>query len=548
MMTVPTLPDNPLLQRNCKRFGQQKFDVLIIGAGINGSGIARDLALRGLRLALIDKGDFASGTSSASTKLIHGGLRYLEQFALNLVFESCRERRILQNIAPHLVTPMPFVIPVYRNDPRSLMTIRAGMVLYDLLAAFRNTRRHRILSPAKALDAEPALREEQLTGAALYWDCRMDDARLCLENVLAAIESGAQAANYLEVTSLIKRAGRLAGARLLDRETTEEIEIEAEVVINATGPWLDRLCALDGDYSGKLRPTRGTHVVIPRVGRGNRALYLSTGRDKRLFFVIPWEAHSLVGTTDVDYTGDPDAVIPTEDDIVYLLRETSRHLRCPPIDRADVIASFAGLRPLVTDPTATASRISREHRIYQSDSGLISVGGGKYTTYRAVAEEVAIMVCERLGRGRGPSRTAEIPLPGGATGPFPAFLSGLTSSLSKEFGLPEPTIDTLLRRYGSRTRRLMDLLHARPDLARPIIPGSPLLAGEVIFAADHELTRTPADFLRRRTPAALRPGRGLDELPAVIELLGHHLRASAGQRWQWQADYWKQYNQHEKDS
>jgi glycerol-3-phosphate dehydrogenase len=548
IMTVYRFHHNPLLQRDCERFGRQKFDALIIGGGINGAGIARDLALRGLSLALVDKGDFASGTSSASTKLIHGGLRYLEQFALNLVFESCRERQILQTIAPHLVSPMPFMIPVYRNDPRSLWTVRAGMILYDLLAAFRNPRRHRILSATRALAAEPALREEQLTGAAQYWDCRMDDARLCLENVLAAIDSGAHAANYFEVTSLSKRAGRVTAARALDRETGREIEIEAEVVINATGPWLDQLCALDGDFAGKLRPTRGTHVIIPRLGHGNQALYLSTGRDNRLFFVIPWGPHSLVGTTDVDYPGDPDAVIPTTEDVDYLLRETCRHLRCPPIDRGDVIASFAGLRPLVAAPATTASRISREHRIYQSASGLISVGGGKYTTYRAVAAEIASLVCDRIGRGRGSSRTAEVPLPGGATGPFQDFLSRHTPNLAKEFVLSETTIETLLRRYGARTRLLMELLRQRPELARPLAPDSPLLAAEVLFAAEYELARTPADFLRRRTPAALNPGRGTEELPAVIELLGEQLQASPEQRRQWQTDYLQQCIQTEKDS
>jgi len=538
----------PILERDCRQLGRQRCEALIIGAGINGAGLARDLALRGLQPVLVDKGDFASGTSSASTKLIHGGLRYLEQFAFNLVFESCRERQILQRIAPHLVTPLSFVIPVYRDDPRSIWTIRAGMVLYDLLAAFRNTHRHAMLSPTRALVTEPALREAQLTGAARYWDCRMDDARLCLENVLAAAAAGAQVVNYLEVTALLRRNGKVSGARLLDRETGEEIEIEAEVVINTTGPWLDRLCALDGEEDSKLRPTRGTHVILPRIGHGDHALYLSTGRDRRLFFVIPWGSHSLVGTTDVDYDGDPDAVTPTEDDITYLLEETVRHLRCPAIGRDEVIAAFAGLRPLVAAPAASESRVSREHRVYQSDSGLISVGGGKYTTYRAVAAEVADLVCERLGRGRGASRTAEVPLPGGATGPFLDFVRRHASDWAKTFGLAEPAAETLLGRYGARAELLRDLLSKRPELARPLVPGSSLLAGEVLFAADYELARTPADFLRRRTPTALGRGQGRDELAAVIDLLGDHRQASIDLRRQWRDDYLKLHCQHEKDS
>ncbi|HEY7745423.1 MAG TPA: glycerol-3-phosphate dehydrogenase [Desulfuromonadales bacterium] len=532
----------PAQPRDLQRLTERSHDVLIIGGGINGAGIARDLAMRGLRVALVEKGDFASGASSASTKLIHGGVRYLERFAFRLVFEACRERRILQLIAPHLVRPIPFFIPVYRDDPRSLAAIRTGMSLYDLLAMFRNTHPHSILDTEEALQREPALRPEGLSGVALYWDCRMDDARLCLENILAARELGADIANYLEVTGFIKTAGRVRGVRVLDRETGQDLEVCAEVVVNTTGPWLDRLCSLDGEATNKLRPTRGTHILVPRINRGEEALYLTAGRDDRLFFVIPWGELSLVGTTDVDDPGDPDLVAPTESDIEYLLSETARHLHGRVLNRADVVAAFAGLRPLVAESTAAASRVSREHRLFESASGLLSVGGGKYTTYRAVAAEVAGRVTERLGRGHGRSLTHRIPLPGGATGNFASYLHREVRNLSAEYGLPPAELAGLLSLYGSRTPRLLTLLREEPALARPIVEDSPLLAVQVAYATDFEMARTPEDVLRRRTPLALQTGRGLRELEGVAALMSQRLQVSAEWRRHWQEDYLKRHS------
>jgi glycerol-3-phosphate dehydrogenase len=510
---------------------------LIIGGGINGAGIARDLAMRGLRVALVEKGDFASGASSASTKLIHGGVRYLERLAFRLVFEACRERRILQSIAPHLVRPLPFFIPVYGDDPRSLLTIRTGMTLYDLLALFRNTHPHSILTAEAARAREPALRQEGLKGVALYWDCRMDDARLCLENILAARESGAEVANYLEVTGLIKQAGRIRGARVLDRESGKELEIEADLVVNASGPWLDRLCSLDGEAGRKLRPTRGTHILVPRINRGEEALYLTAGRDDRLFFVIPQGDLSLIGTTDVDDPRDPDLVAPAEADIEYLLAETARHLHGQAPGRSDVVAAFAGLRPLVAESSAAASRVPREHHLFESASGLLSVGGGKYTTYRAVAAEVAERITERLGRGKGRSLTHRISLPGGATGNFAAYLHREMRKLSAEYGLPPAVLAGLLSLYGSRTARLLALLRDEPALARPIAEDSPLLAVQVAYATDFEMARTPEDILRRRTSLALQKGRGLRELEGVAALMSQRLQLPAEWLRHWQDDY-----------
>ncbi|NIQ92998.1 MAG: glycerol-3-phosphate dehydrogenase/oxidase, partial [Desulfuromonadales bacterium] len=306
-------------------------------------------------------------------------LRYLENFDLRLVFEACRERRTLMRIAPHLVHPLRFYVPVYKGDKRPLWMVRAGLFLYDLLAMFRNTHIHGVLSAEKAVAREPALRQQGLRGVAVYWDCRMDDARLCLENVIAASEAGAEVANYLQVTGLRKKKDKVTGVDLVDLESGRAFAAEADIVVNMTGPWMDKVRALDDDTEPMLRTTRGAHILVPRINQGNEALYLSSEQDDRLFFVIPWGDLSLIGTTDTDTDRPPEETVATEEDIDYLLEESANHLHGTTLTRDCVVATFAGLRPLVADTRDTASNVSREHRIFISASGLVSVGGGKYT-------------------------------------------------------------------------------------------------------------------------------------------------------------------------
>jgi len=523
--------------RDLERLQERTFDVLIIGGGINGAGLARDLALRGLSVLLAEKGDFASGTSSASTKLVHGGLRYLENFDFALVFEACRERAVLRKIAPHLVEPQPFFIPVYKDDPRPLWMVRAGLLLYDLLAMFRNAGRHRILSAAQALLRAPVLQPEGLTGVARYWDCRMDDARLCLENVIAAREAGAVVENYLELEALNYRQGQIAGGRLRDLESGRTVEVAARCVVNATGPWLDRVRALDGAREGLLRPTRGTHILVPRIGRCDEALYLTAGSDERMFFVIPWGELSLVGTTDVDFADEPDRVAPTEEDIAYLLAECRRHLRDVTLTRDQVVAAFAGLRPLIAEEAASASKVSREHRVVVSPSGLISIGGGKYTTYRAVAEELAELVTKRLGSESRPCLTARLPLPG-AEGAGKGFGHHRHWKMIRaRDGLTPGQLEQLAGVYGTRVSRLLALLDGDPELAAPVCKGSALLRVQVVYGVVHELARTPEDILRRRTSLALQAGQGLEELKSVSEQVARLLRADPACCTRWQEDY-----------
>jgi glycerol-3-phosphate dehydrogenase len=500
---------------------EQRFDVLVIGGGITGAGIARDLALRGVAVALVDQDDFASGTSSRSTKLIHGGLRYLERLELGLVFESCRERRILQQIAPHLVRPLPLMIPLYRGARRSKALVHAGLTLYDLLALRRNPHPHRMLAAAEALRRQPLLDPQGLSGAALYWDCRMDDARLCLENVIAAREAGAVTVNYARVAGLLFRAGRIAGAIVEDRETGELLEVAARVVVNAAGPWLDRVGALTGRWTPRLRPTRGSHLLVPRLTGSDEALYLSSDRDDRMFFVIPWGELSLIGTTDLDDSSPPEEAVISSEETSYLLEEAARYLPGTHLTGSDVVSSYSGIRPLLAGGPAQASAVSREHALFETADGLIAIGGGKYTTYRAMAAAATDRVMERLGRPRGRVQTAQLRLPGGLPG-WDRLLREPPPQ-ARRHGLDEVELQRLVDRYGARTPRLLELLDREPELAAPLAPGLPLCGFEVAYAADCEMARTPEDVLRRRSALALLPGHGLAAVAAVATLLGQRL-------------------------
>jgi glycerol-3-phosphate dehydrogenase len=515
--SAPLIP----LPRATNRLTEQRFEVLVIGGGITGAGIARDLALRGAAVALVEQDDFASGTSSCSTKLIHGGLRYLERLELGLVFEACRERRILQQIAPHLVRPLPLMIPLYRGARRSKKLVHAGLTLYDLLALGRNTQPHRILAADEARRRQPLLDPQGLNGAALYWDCRMDDARLCLENVIAAREAGAVTVNYARVTNLLHANGRIAGAAVEDRETGQTLEVAARVVVNAAGPWLDRVGALTQDWTPRLRPTRGSHLLVPRLSGGAEALYLSADRDERMFFVIPWGELSLLGTTDLDDAGPPEEAAISSEETTYLLEETARYLPGTQLTGSDVVSSFTGIRPLLAGGPARTSAVSREHALFETAAGLIAIGGGKYTTYRAMAAEVADRVMERLGRPRGRAQTGQLPLPGGLPG-WDRLLREPPPQ-ARRHGLEPAELQRWVDRYGARIARLLELLDREPELAAPLAPDLPLRGVEVAYAADCEMARTPADMLRRRSPLALLPGRGLAAVTAVATLLGRRL-------------------------
>ena len=479
----------------------EPVDLLVIGGGITGAGIARDAALRGFRTALVDKGDFGSGTSSHSSRLIHGGIRYLEQRDFRLVFEASRERRVLLRIAPHLVRPLPFLFPVYRGARVPAWKLRAGMWLYDALAAFRNVKRHRWLNPKQVRSAEPALKDRGLTGAALYWDAQTDDARLVLATMRSAARAGALVANYAEVTSLLKPDGRVRGAVVRDVLSGETRTVRALVVVNAGGPWVDALRRMDDPAAPPLlRLTKGAHVAVPRRRIGHEgAITLFSPLDGRVMFVLPWGELSYVGTTDTDADAPPDGVRVTADDVTYLLRSANAAFPHAHLAANDVVSVWAGLRPLLRqDQGAAPSQVSREHRVVESAQGLITIAGGKLTTYRVMARDVADRVAARLHEldGRPVARrppTDRLPLPGGEAAELGVLVEG-----ARARGVPEATARHLVASYGSDAAAVLNLVDRDRALGEPIVGGRPEIWAEVAHAVEREMALRIQDVLVRR--------------------------------------------------
>jgi glycerol-3-phosphate dehydrogenase len=489
------------MQRTIDGFKEELFDLLILGGGITGAGVALDAVLRGLRVGLIDKGDFGSGTSSISSKLIHGGLRYLEHGGFHLVYEALHERRLLLENAPHLVHPLRFIIPFYAEARVPPWKYRLGLALYDLLAGASNLRRSRGLDLSCLQREFPGLRRDGLGGGACYFDAQMDDARLCLEVVRTAALQGAAVANYVEAIGFEQSAGALKGVRAVDRIGGAEFSIRARQIINATGPWVDHVCRLAGDHTGPhLRPTKGVHLVVP--GRNlTSAFLLLHPDDGRVFFVIPWLGKTLIGTTDTPWEQTPEAMMVTDTDVDYLLAGYNQYFDSP-LKRGDVLNSFVGLRPLIRARPAEPSSLSREFQLFWSASGLLSVAGGKYTTYRRMAEVITDAVMRRLGR-RTRCRTRNFRLDGAPPDSWEPFVSGAVSELRSRHGLDEKPARHLVYRYGRRAMEVAAYLERDPALAEPVVPGEPDLRVEFPYQQEHEMAIFPGDHLLRRTRLGL---------------------------------------------
>ncbi|MBI5504256.1 MAG: glycerol-3-phosphate dehydrogenase/oxidase [Deltaproteobacteria bacterium] len=516
----------PLVYRDTtwRRFGEEIFDICVIGGGINGAAVARDATLRGLTVALLESRDFASGTSSRSSKLVHGGVRYLQQGDVALVLESCRERDLLRTrVAPHLVRGQRFVFPIYEDDSVAVWQLRVGLTVYDLLAGFRNVEPHRHLTVAKVREHEPALAVEGLCGGALYFDCWTDDARLTLETVLAARSLGAAVLNHAEVTALEKDAGgRLAAAQVRDMLTGATTLVRARAFVNVAGPWLDHVRRLDDPGAPpRLRLTKGVHAIFDRSRIGNRDAIVIRGLDGRVMFAIPWQSQTLVGTTDTFYSGDPAEVRADGDDVDYLLGAVNRAFPAAGVTARDIISTYAGLRPLVApEDERSASDVSREDQIFESPAGLISLGGGKLTTHRHVAELLVDRVAAGLGRKTGRCRTAEVPLPGAV---------GIEAGSSME-AEPETREEHLRSRYGALATEVAGLVRGDENLAERAVADLPDLLAEVVHAVDFEMAATLEDVLARRTHIGLRSReRGGAVLRAAGELLGARLGWDAAQ-------------------
>ena len=504
--------------------GQKPWDLLIIGGGIVGVATARDAAMRGLRVALVERGDLGSGTSSHSSRLAHGGLRYLEHYDFRLVFEALHERATLLRIAPHLVHPLAFIFPVHRGDRVPLWKLFAGMWLYDLLAGTRNVRAHRMLGKRALLRAEPMLRERGLVGGARYWDCQLDDARLTVATARSAIGHGAALATYAEVESLLRSGGRIAGAVVHDRLTGERSEVRAPVVVNATGPWSDHLRRMeDAEAAPVLRLTKGVHVEVPRARLGHTdAITLTSAVDGRVMFVLPWGDLSYIGTTDTDHPGSPDEVHPEPDDITYLLRSANAAFPHAHLTEQDVVGSWAGVRPLVDNAAATTTaEVSREHSILLGTGGMLSIVGGKLTTHRRMAAQLTDRIVNELraldGRARpARARTDLEPLPGGEA----ADLAPIRAT-ALDAGIPLLTADHLVLRYGTEVSAILNLAAEDRRLLEPLHPDHPAIAAEVVHAARRELARTVADVLVRRIHLRLETkDGGRQAAAATARLLG----------------------------
>jgi glycerol-3-phosphate dehydrogenase len=473
------------------------FDLLILGGGITGAGVALDAVLRGLRVALIDKGDFAGGTSSLSSKLVHGGLRYLEHGDFHLVYEALHERGRLLHNAPHLVRPLRFVLPFYENARVPSWKFRIGLVLYDLLAGGRNIQRSRAASLPRLRREFPGLQANGLRGGAEYFDAQMDDARLCLEVLRTAALHGAVVANYVEAIAF----ERPSAVRVRDRRGGREFVVAAKQVLNATGPWSDTVRRLAGDDGGPLlRPTKGVHLIAAERGLCAAFLLLHPA-DGRVFFVIPFLGKTLLGTTDTECDDSPDELTVAPSDVEYLLAGFN-HYFAPPLAATDVLGSFAGLRPLIRTRPGEPSDLSREFQLHTSPSGLLTAAGGKYTTYRRMAEIITDTVVRRLGLSH-PCRTRSFPLDGAPRGSWDQFRRATVAELTGHCHLSMDTALHLVERYGRRAVEVTDYLRRDPTLGRRVVAEEPDLLAEFAYQREHEMALTPDDFLLRRTRLGL---------------------------------------------
>jgi glycerol-3-phosphate dehydrogenase len=466
------------------------YDLAIIGGGITGAAVARDAALRGLKTILFEKTDFGAGASTKTSKLAHGGLRYLEYGEIGLVRESLRERNLLLNLCSSWVKPLPFLFPVYHSSRRPLWQISTGIRLYQWMAGESVKRWQRRLSAEDLSERVKGLYGEGLRGAAGYTDAQMQDGRLVIENIRSAISHGAQAYNYSDVVSVRRPTPKRH--TLAIKQNNTQFDIAAKCVVNATGAWSNDVLNRIGAERKLVAPSKGVHVVLPDIGL-DAALVLEAPQDRRIIFVMPWAQRTLIGTTDTFSDDDPGSLTVHQDDVRYLLEAFQHYFPDRSFDADDVVATFAGLRPLISaKPGHAASAASRTHRIVVDQDRVISIAGGKFTTYRAMAEEVVDLVTQRLGNtaahadcqtGVQPLWTADEPIPSERT--------------------HHATPDHWVPYYGPRATEMAALMQARPELAKPISADHPYLKAELYYGIQNEMVQCVDDWLERRTPIAL---------------------------------------------
>jgi glycerol-3-phosphate dehydrogenase len=516
--TVPTRPFSAAIrEENLARLAREEFDLLVIGGGITGVAVARDASLRGFHTALVEKDDFGSGTSSRSTRLVHGGIRYLEYGEFKLVFDACTERRIMRKSTPRLVRPLPFLYPLYRGQKPAPWKLRAGMMLYDALSLFRNVQRHRWMRPPEAQRREPLVAGRGLLRVARYYDAQVDDARLTMFTAKAAHLHGAVMVNHARVVGLMKARGRVVGAHIVDEVGDRRVEVRAKVVVNATGVWVDGVRKMDRPTQGAIiRPTKGIHLVIPRSRLSSQhAVIFSVPRDGRHIFLIPWGDFTLVGTTDTDYDGDQDNPAADLDDVEYLLEAVHHTFPGAQIHFDDIISTWAGLRPLVSAP-GSPSVLSRQHVIVESPSGLFTIAGGKLTIQRMMGEQTTDHVEKRLAEEYG------VYAQSGCRTKGP--LEGAQIERVRVGGVDGVVGAHLMDAYGSDATWVLAYAEENASLGERIVPQLPYLMGEPLYAVQHEMALTLCDVLIRRIHLIYetRDG-GLEQARAVAQLMAPRL-------------------------
>ena len=536
--------------RNLALFEQEPFDVLVIGGGVTGAGVALDAAARGYKVALVEKSDFASGTSSKSTKLVHGGIRYLPNLDFSLVHEALIERSYLLANAPYLVKPIGFVLPLYKGErhPMGLPVIppggiglslimNIGLWLYDGLAARHNSHWHRHLSRADVERLAPMLVTDRLKSGFIYYDAQTHDARLTLALLRTVADYGATIANYAEVVSFISERGKVCGVRVRDRLADQELSIRARHIVNATGIYSEQVDALSGHTSKvQVDPSKGVHLVFSRetLKLGHDAVVLPETEDKRILFIVPWESRAIFGTTDTG-SGDLDHPTASREDIAYLLRHLNRYLSAH-ITQEDIVSVYSGYRPLLESRSSehSTAKLSRTHAVLQSPSGLVTIVGGKLTTYRRMAQDTVDVLNKRDGK---PTRhlTQKLLLHGSAGWPDVRHELEVKGGA---LGLSAATIEHLGHSYGSDATAILSLIEANPSLAALLIEDLPYIQAEVIHACRHEMALTPDDILARRTSITLLDRqRGLGIVDEVARLMAKEHGWSDAQQKALEEDY-----------
>ncbi len=488
----------------------EHYDVVIVGGGINGAGIARDAALRGLSTLLLEAADFGSGTSSWSSRLIHGGLRYLEYGELPLVYESLHERRNLLRIAPHLVRPLRLLIPLFRGGGRPPWLVRLGMVAYDLLSLGKSLPRHRMLSVADVVELAPGIATDGLKGGASYFDAQATFVeRLVIENVLSAAAAGATVKNYCRALSLESRAGSLPVLRYRDESADTQASVEARCIVNAAGPWVDRVLEkADRAMPRLIGGTKGSHIIVDEFDGAPRvACYVEAAADDRPVFIIPWNGQFLIGTTDIRYDGDPAEARAEPAEVTYLLDTVNAVFPSAGLRPNDVNFAYSGVRPLPHVEKGPESAITRRHIVHRHEgNGLLSIVGGKLTTFRSLAEQVVDRIERDLGRRPTRCDTGHLPLPGGGEARVAGALGDLAPKVRER----------LAQLYGGRCSRLAELCEGQPALAAVIDERHGIIAAEVVMALRDEFARTLTDIMHRRIMVGLSADLGASAAGAVL--------------------------------